>query len=329
MKKHLIAAAVAAAVVAPAAMAQNVSIYGILDMNWSAVDTDGTAGTSSAMGSNALATSRLGFRGSEDLGGGLKAEFQLEGKLSPENGQLGATGTTSTANTMFDRESWVGLSGGFGAVRFGLSDVTSSVNIDSKVSQMGDLGLISELSTDKKKVIRYTTPNFNGFTAEVGYANPDSTTAANGETTVGKLKNLYAAYEKGPLGVYLGYENLNTTATYDQKQMNFGAKYDFGVVSVGAVYATRDGATAAANDFDQMVVSVAAPLGNGLKLHAGYEVYDTDNTATASDFKSITVALTKAMSKRTTLYAAFIDTDKELASEKDSKQYTVGIVHSF
>lgn len=326
MKKHLIAAAVAAAVAVPA-MAQNVTMYGILDVNWTALDTDGV-GTNSAMGSSALATSRFGVRGSEDLGGGLKAEFQLEGTLLPETGTLGKTTTSGTTESVsnFDREAWVGLAGGFGAARFGTSDVTNANNIDSRVSQMGDLGLISELGTDQKKVVRYTTPKFGNFQAEIGTASPNATTA--NENTKDRVTAFFGSYEAGALGAYVGHEIKKIDSSYDQKQTTLGVKYDFGVASAGLVYATRDGATSGANDFDQWVISAAMPLSNGYKLHAGYETLSTDNAETTADFKAYTLAVTKSLSKRTSLYAAFIDKDFDTTTA-DSKQYTVGVLHTF
>jgi len=326
MKKHLKAAAVAAAVTVPA-MAQNVTMYGIFDVNWTALDTDG-AGTASAMGSSALATSRFGVRGSEDLGGGLKAEFQLEGTLYPETGTLGKTTTSGTTESLsnFDREAWVGFAGGFGAVRFGTSDVTNANNIDSRVSQMGDLGLISELGTDQKKVVRYTTPKFGNFQAEIGTASPNATTT--NENTTNRITALFASYEDGAFGAYLGHEINKVNSSFDQKQTTLGAKYDFGIASAGLVYATRDGATAAANDFDQWVLSGAVPLSNGYKLHAGYETYSTDTTASTSDFKALTLAVTKTLSKRTSLYAAYVDKDFDTTTA-DTKQYSVGVLHSF
>lgn len=348
MKKHLIAAGVVAAFAAPA-MAQNVSVYGIVDINWQTVDTD-TKGSASAMQSNALATSRLGFRGSEDLGGGLKAEFQLEGTMKPMDGQLGTNATSTTngvTDSMFDRESWVGLSGAFGAVRFGTTDVSDSVNIDAKVSQIGDLGLISEHSTDKNKTVRYTTPKFGNFQAQVGYANPSATTKGidgTGEQTANSLTNVYGQYEAGPLAVYLGYEIRKIDTSNDSKQYNIGAKYDMGVASFGLVYSSRDNVTSsttsggtaasysvAANgkDLKQYVLSAAVPLQNGFKIHGAYEVADLAGSDAGADFKAYTLALTKALSKRTSLYAAYVNTDKTLSTELDSATYAVGVVHQF
>ena len=334
MKKHLVAAAVAAAVAVPV-MAQNVSVYGILDVNLSSIDTSG-ASSETVLGKSALATSRLGFRGSEDLGGGLKAEFQLEGTLDPTTGVLGtsaASTSNSVTDSMFDREAWVGFSSGFGSIRAGTTDVSDAVNIDAKVSQAGDLGLISELSTDKVRTIRYTTPSFSGFSAQVGVASPNST--ATSEVTNGSITNFYAAYEQGKLGVYAARESVERTQTYDQKQSTVGAKYDFGAASVGLVYSKRKGAEATSGaagdeDYKQYVLSAAVPLANGYTLHGAYQSRDLAGTDNATrDFSTVTLAVTKSMSKRTRLYAAFIDKDFDAAASADTKQYTVGVVHNF
>lgn len=111
MKKSLVALAVLAA--SGAAMAQsNVTLYGIADV-WFGSSKFEVTGEDSArqtkVDSGGVDTSRWGMKGSEDLGGGLKANFQLESAVNMDDG-------TSTG---FDRQAWVGLSGGFGAVQLG------------------------------------------------------------------------------------------------------------------------------------------------------------------------------------------------------------------
>jgi len=350
MKKHLIAAGVVAAFAAPA-MAQNVTIYGVFDVNYSVVDTDGY-GSATAQGKNTLANSRLGLRGSEDLGGGLKAEFQLEGNLSPNDGVMGAaTSSSDNANdSFFDREAWVGLSGKFGAIRMGRTDVTSAQAIDSKVGQVGNQSDQSDIGVDQKQVIRYTSPVWNGFQAEVGYANPEATTAAStGEKTAGKLTSYYVSYEQGPLGAYVGLTTQKITGvpSYEQDQLNVGAKYDFGVIAVGLSYSNRDGAgvtggsapytakpAADDKDYKQTTLSVSAPLSNGYKAHALYQKRDLGGSdATGVDYKVLTAVVTKALSKRTSLYAGISskDFDKEAVgtTDADTTTYLAGVVHSF
>ncbi|MDO9203061.1 MAG: porin, partial [Hydrogenophaga sp.] len=112
MKKSLIALAVLAA--SGAAMAQSsVTLYGIADV---VIHKD--KGASAALASGGVSGSRLGFKGTEDLGGGLKANFVLEQGLQLDTGAIG-DGTAKTAGQAFSRQSYVGLSGGFGEVKLG------------------------------------------------------------------------------------------------------------------------------------------------------------------------------------------------------------------
>ena len=325
MKKLVIATLLAAAT--GLASAQTVTTYGILDVNVTSSKTDG-AGANTAMSENALSTSRLGFIGAEDLGGGLKAEFQLESKLIPSTGTVGAN--TSTSNTLFNRESWVGLnSTKFGAVRLGLTDVTDAVNIDATVTQIGELALATELGTDKAKTVRYTTPTFAGFSAQVGYSNADATTTT--ETTAGGVKAAFAKYEAGKLGAYVGYESKKIDGSYDQTHKIVGAKYDLGIASVGAFYGVKDGATQATEntgEVKQTRISAAVPLGNGFAAHAAY-LKDKTSTQAATDYTGYKLAVTKSFSKRTTAYLAYLDTNYKSDATADNKSTVVGVRHSF
>lgn len=332
MKKHLIAAAVAAAVAVPA-FAQNVTVYGILDTAIQSHDDGTDRYVKSADG--LLSTSRLGFRGSEDLGGGLKAEFNLEMRLNPSDGSTKQTtattvharnssnykgDTTTDYLTLFARESWVGFSGGFGAVRVGESDVTDANNIDSKVSYGGDLALnTGEFDGDLKNVVRYTSPVFNGLQAQVGFSN--SSAAAK----TGEVRSIYAQYEVGPLGVYFGRSTLQAAAAQKDTDTKLGVKYDLGVVALGVSYYKRDNEGVA--DYTRTVVNAAVPLGNGLTAHAVYKSYDVSATATGDD-DTMTIALTKAVSKRTTAYAAYSRVEKG-GTAADTATASVGVRHSF
>jgi general bacterial porin, GBP family len=353
MKKLLIASAALAMVAGTAQAQSSVTVYGNLDVNYSSVDSDAAgAGKATAQSKGTLSTSRLGFKGDEDLGAGLKAQFQLEAEVNPNTGAVGGTSNTN----MFGREAWAGFSSStLGSVRLGSTDVTSAQSIDSTVSQLGDLGNTSgDIGADKAQTIRYTTPTFSGFTAEVGHSNALATTkydtdATSSTTAAGKITSAFVKYEAGALGVYAGQSIAKTTATYDRKDSKFGVKYDFGFASVGAVYSTLDAADevtdGAFGKAKQTVISVAAPLsalGSGVKIHAAYHRTDSANgdrsttatTATAtdttlSDSKKTTVALTKAFSKRTTGYIGLIDSNFDKADKADTTTYTVGVNHAF
>jgi predicted porin len=351
MKKSLLALAALSAFATAAQAQSSVTVYGVLDVNYSSLDSSAAgAGSATAQGKNSLATSRLGFKGDEDLGGGLKTQFQLEAEMNPNTG--------AAASTMFGREAWVGFaSAKLGSVRVGTTDVTSTQAMDSTVSQLGDLGNTSgDIGADKGQSIRYTTPTFAGFTAQIGHSNALATTdyttdATSSATAAGKITSAYVEYVQGQLGVYAGQSTAKTTATYDRKDTKFGVKYDFGFASVGALRSTVDAmGVAGTTDGDfgkltQTVISAAAPLaalGSGVKVHAAYHKTDsatgdrstTATTATAtdiaiSDSKKTTLAMTKAFSKRTTGYVAYIDTNFDAAAKADTKSYVVGVNHTF
>ena len=124
MKKLAIATALAAMVTA--ASAQNVTVYGVIDTGLQKYDT-GSANVTRAT-DGILATSRLGFRGTEDLGGGITAGSVLEGKVVPSAGTLGSTTTTGQS---FDRESSLFIAGKFGEIRAGKTDISAAEGVDT------------------------------------------------------------------------------------------------------------------------------------------------------------------------------------------------------
>ena len=325
MKKHVLALAVAAAIPAIAA-AQNVSVYGTLDHSIGSQNTAGGVTTTSNFNS-IVSTSVIGFRGSEDLGGGLKANFQLEGALNTKNGEFGKdnnVGTvandTSFAPALFSREAWVGVSGGFGELRFGVTDVTRAQGVDATIATLGNLNdFLQDLGSDTQNTIRYISPVVSGFQFEAGYAN-SATTAAKGATDVtsGSL-----AYVNGPLTVLVGHTIADLTATTKDTQTAVGVSYDMGVARLGIAMNRIDSDTAA-SDNKESIVSVVVPLGGGLDATASYNKRDRLN---GDDGKIVTAGFTKTLSKRTGLYAAYQNNNNTTTA--DVTNFYVGLRHSF
>ncbi|RZI41890.1 porin [Herbaspirillum sp. HC18] len=112
MKKSLLALAVLGAFAGVASAQTNVSIYGVADVGIERTKLSPGQSTT-RLSSGIQSGSRLGFKGSEDLGGGMSAIFALENGYDISNGALGQGGL------LFGRQAWVGLNGGFGAVKFG------------------------------------------------------------------------------------------------------------------------------------------------------------------------------------------------------------------
>lgn len=347
MKKHLLAVAVVSAFAAPA-MAQNVSVYGVIDTAIQSHDTGAaTEGNATRALDGGLATSRLGFKGSEDLGGGMTASFQLEARLNPSDG--------SNGSTLFNRAAALTLSGGFGAVTIGQGDTGGTQDIDAYVSQAGNLGLrptllatgftgSGELGSDVANVIKYTTPSINGFQASVGYQVNGSADVNDGSDSI---TDLFLSYTNGPVKFYYGTTKLDAATAAAKKDFKaLGVAYDAGFASFGLTTSSADASTTAnIGRSKTTVASAAMPIGNGLKVHGVYATAKQDGTANASG-KGMTLALTKALSKRTTVYTAYsastadsaaqfgmvgqtITNASGMAAGQDGSYFAVGVTHSF
>lgn len=341
MKKLLIASAIAMAV--SLAHAQNASIYGIVDTGVQSHDNGATSYTRAA--NNLFATSRFGIRASEDLGGGLRADIWLESQLNPSEGSVGST--TVAANEIFNREANLGLTGGFGSIRVGRQDVSYAQDIDIGVSQFGNFGVrpvngtAVELGVDQKNVVKYTTPRIAGFTVQAGRA-----TNAQGSTTdaAADQTSAHVRFDQGKLALHAGWQKTDGASKVAERDFTaYGAAYDLGVASVGYSYAEGDVSTTGTVKSTTHIASVRVALGAGLAAHGVYAMAKDGTQASAGEGKGYTVGVSKAMSKRTTLYAAYTAVDNQANSRMfmagqvaapssaglDPKTMSAGISHTF
>lgn len=342
MKKLLAIAAIAAMSVT--AQAQQVSVYGVVDTSVQSYKNGSERLT--RMADSQYSTSRFGLRGTEDLGGGLNAFFQLEGALNVAGGSVGSTSTV-VANEIFNRDAYVGIgSNSFGSVRLGRTDVALVGEMDIFVTQAGNFGMhpvngtTVELGTDQKNVIRYDSPVIKGFQVVAGRAtnNVGATTDAN--TT---QNGVAIRYQNGPIKAGLGYQKNDGAGFAKKDTTTAGVAYDFNVASVGVAYARGDNSTTADVTSSSTVASVRVPLSASYAAHAVYA--QTENGASASNNKGhgYTLALTNALSKRTTLYAAYSKVNNQANSSMamfnatsaptaagiDTQSFGLGINHSF
>lgn len=340
MKKTLIAAALAA--LTTTVSAQNVTVYGVIDTGLQSHDTG--AATVTRNGNNLWAASRLGFRGTEDLGDGLKANFVLEGQINPSEGSMGST--TVAANEIFNREARLGLSGAFGEIRVGRQDVSFAQDIDSAVSQFANFanrpvnGTAIELGSDQKNVVKYLTPDFNGFTAQIGRSTngTSATTDANADQT-----SVSARFEKGAVTVHAGWQKNDGATKAAQRDFTaYGAAINLGAASVGYTYGEGDVSTTGDVKNTTHVASVRVPLSAGLAVHAAYAMADDGAQATDNKGKAYVLGFSKTLSKRTTLYGAYTSVENEANSSMymagqvaastaglDPKTVSLGINHTF
>lgn len=335
MKKNLIALAVLAA--SGAAMAQsNVTLYGIVDAYaGSTKDTTKTANAPSqgVVGSGGLKTSRWGIKGSEDLGGGLKAGFQLEQGFNSDDG---------SATAGFDRRAQVSLSGGFGTVVLGrtytpyyelrdATDNTAGLNIGSARDTFKTAR--ADYADKLSNVIAYASPNFSGFSgavaASLGENKNDPATNANSSAT--NHVSLHLKYANGPLLAGYGYQSEKALKGAKSTDYNlFAASYDFGVAKLVGSYQDVDHAAGKDKDYQ---FGVSAPLG-GATVFFGYANAKSENLAgaTAAKATGYNLAASYPLSKRTDLYAGYKAIDKKDASGTKTGEIrvmAVGVRHVF
>jgi len=341
MKKSLIALAVASAVAAPAAFAatSNVDVYGVMNI---AVRDTNAANVSHDIVDNA---SRIGFKGSEDLGGGLKALWQIEQQINATGNASttdldSADGTQGIGETAFGganlRNTFVGLSGGFGTVVMGRHDhpykmSTGKYNIfadtigdyaggatrvgPTAVTQHGN-GNTGGRPTD---AIAYIAPTMNGLSlaAAIVTVNGDGADKATDAWTVS------AGYANGPLTVDAAYLNHQFTAgTAATELAKLGAGYSFGDTKVGLVYEDVN-APANADDRNSSHLALSHAMGP-IVLKATYA--DIDNKTTA-DQTLWAVGADYNLSKRTSVYGVYANGKTNGASARTG--FDIGVKHSF
>jgi predicted porin len=282
-----------------------VSIYGIIDTSIQTYN-NGTERYTRAADSQ-YATSRLGFRGTEDLGGGLRAFFQLEGQLNPSVGSMGSS-TTVVTNEIFNRDSFVGLEGSLGSIRIGKTDVALVGETDVFISQAGNFGFHPlngtsvELGTDQKNVVRYGSPTIQGFTLILGQTSNNSGSTTDANTT---QRGATLRYELNNIKAAIGIQKNDGAGVAKRDTTTAGLAYNFGVFSIGTAYAKGDNSTTADFDSSSSVTSIRVPLINKFAAHAVYATTKTGARSTDNQGQGYTLLLTKDLSKRTTLYAQY------------------------
>ena len=313
MKKSLIALAVLAA--SGAAMAQSsVTLYGVVDTGLTYSKGEESVYGMTHVGGNV--NSRLGFRGVEDLGNGLKATFNLESGFSADDG----TNYMGQDGLAFTRTSTVGLAGNFGEVRLGRM-LTSSYLAVSRYDAFGDTGIGASLAWNggqtgyaarTQNAISYTSPNFSGFKigAEYGFGEQQK---ASDKRYIG----IGAMYDNGPLSLGLGVDRLNgdtqNNTQWDENQTTWhlGGSYNFGVAKLLGFYKEtkfKETGLNAGNDstkFKTFGLGVTAPVGAAGEVRASYNHYRASEDGDTLKADQLSLGYVHNLSKRTALYGTY------------------------
>jgi len=304
MKKTIVAVSMALA--ATTLQAQSNSIYGIIDTSVQSYSNGSNRFTRA--NDNSWYTSRLGFRGSEQLGGGLRAIYQLEGQINDSGGEMGAT--TRVTNEIFSREAWVGLAGSFGEFRVGRTDMSNASNLDVFSSHAGNWnqtpinGSALEAGIFQKNTIRYSTATVNGFQAIMGYSSGNNHNAIN--DTGGKNISTRLTYTQGAFKAGAGYHKTSAPTKAAERDMKgVSAAYDFGFVKVSALHIRGDNSSAGSVTSQASTVGVTLPLPSNMALSVAlHETIEGAQTA-SNQGKGAIIGISKDLSKRTKLYGGY------------------------
>lgn len=309
MKKSLLALAALTAFAGVASAQSSVTAFGIIDLAARNVK-NGNAGSIKSLSSSGQATSRIGFRGVEDLGGGMRAGFWLESEVAPDTG--GAGSTVAGANVFWARRSTVSLMGGFGEVRlgrdlnvsytsFGAFDPFGYVGVASVANLRGGFLGLGGATTGVRSsnTITYYLPAMGGLYGGL--------MVGAGEGASGtKYTGARLGYAAGPmnLSAAMGKTAKGGTMVDDLTTVNFGASFNMGFATIGGVYEKSDYST-----LDSKLASVytTVPLGKGL-LKAQYSKSSGSGFGALSNqysAKMFGVGYVYNMSKRTSLYTNY------------------------
>ena len=292
----------------------NVAVFGILDASVLSTRSSG-AGSALLVNTDGNTSSRLGFRGTEDLGGGLKANFWLEAAISPDTGAGGNTSTNNKDSVgggtlTFGRRATVGLQGNWGEIRLGRDYVPSFNNLTVAMHPFGTNGVgnagqmfypVSAGGTTVRTNVRasnsigYLLPsNLGGLNGHVMYAlgEQPSGTATSDD---GKHVGIRLGYGSGPLNLALATGKTNY-ATGDYTQSNFAINYQFGAAKLMYLWGqNKVGVTKTTAN----MVGTQWNVGPG-QLRFAYTMLKADGVA--SDANQIALGYVYELSKRTALY---------------------------
>jgi len=315
MKKSLLALAALTAFAGAASAQSSVTLFGIVDAAYAHVSAGGRS--ASGITNSGLNSSRLGFRGVEDMGGGLRAVFWIEGALSNDDG--------NAAGQTWQRRSTVALQGNFGEVRLG-RDYTASfwnltiydpfgtngVGSNNTIGMLGAVRLGAGAAAPNNagavrlnNTISYYLPGgLGGFRGQVQ--------VAFGENTGGVKTNNYfgfrVGYGAGPVSVDYAYGNTKgAIGASGVKYNNLGVSFDMGAVKPMFLWANeKQGSGTKVTAWE---LGMTAPMGQG-ELRAAYSRYNVTGpvvgTSTSSDdWNKIAIGYGYNLSKRTQMYGTY------------------------
>jgi predicted porin len=359
MNKSILVAAIAAGCCGAAAAQSSVTLFGVVDVNVGWIDNDQS---SYQLGTNGMSTSRLGFRGVEDLGDGLKAGFWLEGEIAADTGtgsaSYGNGDTTGPGAFMFRRRSTVSLLNPWGEIRLGrdntptywtwtVYDPFGAVGVGNSQNLAQDRQLLTGTNgsygtlSRANNMVSYILPNGN-----VGKGLTGQLSVAAGESAPGnKYYGGRIGYADGPFSVAAAYGETEVTVdgSVTAAAWNIGGSWDFQLVKVMAFYNQLDvsGGAFAGSQQDNWLIGAVAPFGQW-NFKISYSQVEGDGAVAGNDASQVAVGVDYNLSRRTAWYATYstisndgkaaykvLGASPALSAGNTSQGVQIGVRHSF
>jgi predicted porin len=361
MNKKLLSVAVAAAVAAPlsALAGSDVTLYGKAHISQDYADADRFAGQAPAdtkapyNGWNTQSrASRLGVKGSEDLGSGLKAIFKMEFQIAMADNNDRIADNDGGSIKM--RNTYVGLSGDWGTGLIGRHDSplkTSTGRLDLFSDYMADYNAtVGFVDHRFDSIVMYVSPSWNGLTASASVTSPGGSTAtgsgtSRGSDSIAGAYDVAVMYANGPWFASAAYEQIsddsvsNPSADDDWKFWRAGFGYNAESWGINAVYeGHKDNPTVGSNDPVMYQVQGQYKFGNNA-VKAMFGRYDGDgrtNVGTSAvpvhlkneDHDTWALGLDHNFSKRTRMYVLYTGYDSD-TTDSDWDGGSLGMIHKF
>ena len=350
MQQKLIALAVAGLASTSVFAQSNVTIYGIVDYGYAyrfdarnLTKTGPTPNSSSQLNGGQAFTNRIGFKGTEDLGNGLKALFVLEQGFNLD------TGTEQITGLAFARQSYAGLSGNFGSVIGGRmytpyynfvagldpfvnGTVGRYANAFTLAPTVTGSSLTNPLRFDN--AVAYTSPNFGGFSVTGAFSNNvvgQEASASNAANNTAYA--LFGQYADGPIYVGANYHYIasgsNPVDSVINNVQNFslGGSYDFKVAKIMALWTWNEiDYTGRMSNVSNATVNnymLGATVPFGKWVGKATYVYSDGNQTAGGDAQQFAVGLDYNLSKRSTIYTAYSyinNSDNRMSATGDAGQ---------
>lgn len=312
MRHHRFFAAALAIAPLSAMPQSSATVFGVVETNTRYVKNSGLPGNSS-MNSSGVSSGRLGFRGTENLGGGLHAGFWLESDMLTDTGNISSTGK------FFQRRATMSLSGGFGELRLGRDLSPASANT-YRYDPYDAIGMASSTTTSRiaegfssyyrrDNAIQYFSPKRGGLQAHLMYAMDERPADKLGRHVAARL-----FYDNGPLSLSLTFGNTRASAAGARlRQYGAGASYDFGAVKLMGHVQREDlpfalyGNTAMGAE-NRWLLGLMAPVATG-HIRASYVRTNQHKRPTALNgmaAQKYAASYVHELSKRTALYSTFV-----------------------